>query len=426
MKTHFLFTRIFLFSFAYGCKWNIEPTYLPCPVVTDVTPRSAKSGDTLRVSVKDMYADFKDTYQIMVGGKPLLKDAIIEFSDNSFVFKVPPGLNPAVQVSVEKLDSLERCEGNTSLVPNQAGRFFYYYKSVSKTIFAGTPDSTDCATCFYNPAGLSIDPTGNIWVADRFHNSVVQLDAQGNRKNTFGRRDTSGCSDVVATSPGAVLLSNPTDLAIDKKGRVYIADRGGSTIRCICDSNNIKVLAGKCKNAEIDTSPADKDCLSTTLSSPSSIERDNDTLWITDGGSIKKLTLTMGMDPCSIRTILPKTVEFIPVSLVISRHRTESGIIFAVDSRGILKSITEQGGQYIIIPSPDRALGAPVALESDGNGVLFIADQALNKISALYPNGIMQDIANVDKPSGIAFDKTQKTLYISGSKKQVIWKIIVE
>ncbi|MGE3948104.1 MAG: HYR domain-containing protein [Blastocatellales bacterium] len=97
---------------------------------------------------------------------------------------------------------------------------------------------------FNRPTGLAVDAQGNLYVADSGNNRVRRIDpATGVISNFAGNGGLGYGGDGV----GATLtsLNNPTGLAVDSIGNLYIADRNNHRIRKVDNSTGIiSTLAG--------------------------------------------------------------------------------------------------------------------------------------------------------------------------------------
>jgi sugar lactone lactonase YvrE len=70
------------------------------------------------------------------------------------------------------------------------------------------------------PHGLRVSPSGSLWVVDAGTHQVLQLDEDGRVILELGTRDTAGCSPTH--------FDMPTDVAIDRSGRIFVADGYGN------------------------------------------------------------------------------------------------------------------------------------------------------------------------------------------------------
>ena len=98
----------------------------------------------------------------------------------------------------------------------------------------------------WNPTGLAIDGHGNIYIADSGNNTIRMVDTSGNLKTVAGTSKpcTQGrCGDGnLATN---ARLNGPQGVAVDAAGNIYIADTGDNRVRMVqAATGNIVAFAG--------------------------------------------------------------------------------------------------------------------------------------------------------------------------------------
>lgn len=93
---------------------------------------------------------------------------------------------------------------------------------------------------FYNPNGVAVDNSGNVFVADTNNNKIRKITPAG-WVSTFAGSGTAGSTDGVGTT---AKFNSPTDIAVDASGNVYVADKNNHTIRKITPSSVVTTLAG--------------------------------------------------------------------------------------------------------------------------------------------------------------------------------------
>jgi hypothetical protein len=96
---------------------------------------------------------------------------------------------------------------------------------------AGANDGSRTAARFAYPSGIAVDLVGNLYVTDAYNNTVRKLTPIGTNwlVTTLG-----GMSDFFGTTDGtgnAARFGNPTGVAVDLAGNVYVADFYFNTIR---------------------------------------------------------------------------------------------------------------------------------------------------------------------------------------------------
>ncbi|MGI9533890.1 MAG: hypothetical protein ACR2NW_02970, partial [Thermodesulfobacteriota bacterium] len=85
-----------------------------------------------------------------------------------------------------------------------------------------------------NPLGLAVDSNGDLFVVDRGNNRVLKMNMTTNivTKIAGGSGSSGGFSGDGDLAENA-LLSNPTGLAFNKEGDLFVVDRGNNRIRKI-------------------------------------------------------------------------------------------------------------------------------------------------------------------------------------------------
>lgn len=95
---------------------------------------------------------------------------------------------------------------------------------------------------FEEPSGLAVDKSGNVYIADLTDNRVRKVDADG-IITTFAGNGTAGLAGDGGAATAASLWG-PTDVGIDKHGNLYIVDQYTSRIRKINPAGIITTYAG--------------------------------------------------------------------------------------------------------------------------------------------------------------------------------------
>ncbi len=121
------------------------------------------------------------------------------------------------------------------------------YDAMGKNIPAGFSDGKGAEARFNNPCGLAVDASGNVYVADKGNNRVRKVTPDG-VVTTLGARQ--GLGEMVVNPQGfsdgtgtEAQFNNPTGLAVDASGNVYVADKGNKAIRLVTPAGKVTTLS---------------------------------------------------------------------------------------------------------------------------------------------------------------------------------------
>ena len=107
---------------------------------------------------------------------------------------------------------------------------------------AGSTDGQGTGATFNNPTGVAVDSSGNVFVADS-GNSVIRRISPGGTVTTFaGVAGSTGTSDGTGT---AARFNSPSGVAVDAQNNVYVADTRNNTVRKITSGGTVTTLAWK-------------------------------------------------------------------------------------------------------------------------------------------------------------------------------------
>lgn len=112
--------------------------------------------------------------------------------------------------------------------------------TLAGSINPGSSDGAGATASFSTPGGLALDAAGNIYVADRDNHKIRKVTPAG-VVTTFAGTGAPGAGDGPS---GAATFNSPKAIAIDVAGNFYIADAGNHKIRKITPGGIVSTLAG--------------------------------------------------------------------------------------------------------------------------------------------------------------------------------------
>jgi len=107
--------------------------------------------------------------------------------------------------------------------------------------FSGDGGQATTAQLFY-PAGVALDPSGNLFIADTNNCSIRMIDPAGVITTVAGN-GTVGSSGDGGPATGAQ-LGYPSGVALDASGNLFIADAGNNRIRKVDSGGTITTVVG--------------------------------------------------------------------------------------------------------------------------------------------------------------------------------------
>ena len=105
---------------------------------------------------------------------------------------------------------------------------------------AGSADGTGISASFNNPTCLAFDNSGNIFVTDFYNHKIRKITTSG-QVTTFAGNGTVGSLDGIGSSAN---FNSPFGITIDPVNNIYVADWASNRIRKITFDAVVTTLAG--------------------------------------------------------------------------------------------------------------------------------------------------------------------------------------
>ena len=117
----------------------------------------------------------------------------------------------------------------------------YTFSTLAGSGDAGSADGVRGTARFRFPIAVAVDIVGNVYVSDRGNNTVRKITSAGVVTTLVGLPGSAGNEDGMGT---AARFNEPSGVAVDSAGSLYIADAGNCTIRKVTATGVVTTLAG--------------------------------------------------------------------------------------------------------------------------------------------------------------------------------------
>ena len=105
----------------------------------------------------------------------------------------------------------------------------------------GSSDGAGGNASFAQPWGVATDDAGNVYVADPANNNVRKISAAGSVTTLAGHSLEAGSADGLGAQ---ATFNKPLGIALDGANNVYVADTNNHTLRAITPAGVVSTIAG--------------------------------------------------------------------------------------------------------------------------------------------------------------------------------------
>ncbi|MEY3895087.1 MAG: hypothetical protein RLZZ214_606, partial [Verrucomicrobiota bacterium] len=289
--------------------------------------------------------------------------------------------------------------------------------------YGGHADGNAATARFYNPRGLAVDPSGNVFVADIGNHRIRKI-----TQSSLSAATGSVVSTVTGDGTGAFLdgtgiaarVNAPEGVTVDASGNVYVADTANQRIRKITPAGVVTTVAGTGNLGRVNGTAA-----SATFWNPAAIALDpSGNLYVAEstGNAVRKITAEgvvsnlAGGGPSPYST-LTGTTDGPGASALFSGPRGigwhPSGDLIVADTNnhrirrirpdGVVSTIAGSSAGFAEGAGESALFNVPWSLAVDAAGVTYVADSSNRRIRRI--TGGARPIIQLDAVTDLATGK---------------------
>ena len=227
-----------------------------------------------------------------------------------------------------------------------------------------------------NPTGICVDGQGNLYVSEIDTHTIKKVSPSGTVTNFAG---IASSGDFLDGAANVAKFNFPRGISIDNTGNLYVADTNNHRIRKITQNGTVTTLAGSSPRGF-----ADGNSLTAKFSYPIAICIDSsNNIYVTDATNVAIRKITLGGDVTTLAGGIDQgdadgiggAAKFYdPIGLTVDGQ----GNIYLVDSRNKkIKKITSTGAVTTILQSANYVNISGIVFS---NNKLFITEPNVCKI----------------------------------------------
>lgn len=264
----------------------------------------------------------------------------------------------------------------------------------------GSQDGTGGAALFYGPEELKVDASGSVFVVEHFNNTVRKLTPNGSNWIVTTIAGCASCPAGTNDGPGlAARFDGPFGLTLDRSGNVFVADTGSKTVRKVSPGPGgwtVSTFAGAPRIG----GALDGTGTAARLSAPIALATDaQDNLFLADGPYIRKISPAGSVTTIAGQFINgsadgpgPSASFGLPRGIAVD----QSGTLFVADTANhLIRRLTAAGAGWTVTTLAGKAgftgakdgegeearFNQPNGIAADTLGNVFVVEAGSHRVS---------------------------------------------
>ncbi len=283
----------------------------------------------------------------------------------------------------------------------------------------GILDGTDSLASFNLPTGITIDKNGNLYVTDQGSDLIRKI-TPGQVVTTIAGVDSASSANGVGNQAG---FFNPMGIVADASGNLYVADAGNNAIRLITAGGTVSTIATNDTTHNISTPVAFSNPTGVALDGSGNLFVANylnsNILMINPSGLVSNYADT-GRIQGNMNGPAPAATFFYPNSVAVDVQGDVfvadgvNNLIRKISTAGVVSTFAGSGLPGAVDGTGTAAsFNGPSGLAFDKVGNLYVADTNNNLIRKITPAGLVTTVAGSGLPghiNGMALARRNKRM----------------
>jgi sugar lactone lactonase YvrE len=279
---------------------------------------------------------------------------------------------------------------------------------------AGSTNATGTAARFNTPAGITMDGNSNLYVGDTYNHLLRKITTAGVVTTLAGSASAPGSANGTGST---ARFDFPAGVSIDRSGNLFLADVGNHTIRSVTSAGVVTTLAGLAGSSGTNNGTGNQ----ARFNFPNGAAVDNDgNVYVADSGNhtIRKITaagvvttLAGSAGKAGTNNGTGAAARFnTPARVAVDG----GGNVYVADSANhAIRIVTPAGAVTTLAGLPGSSgtndgtgtlarFNQPFGVALDGTGNVFVADTFNHTIRRIAPAGAVTTFAGLPGTSGSA------------------------